>query len=171
MDNEKLKNIELLLLDVDGVLTDGSIVYDDNGGQIKSFNAKDGLGIRLLMKAGIQVGVVTGRSSRALRHRCENLGIALVCDGVEDKGALLDELAEKTGIDVENIAFMGDDLPDLAIMRKAGVSIAVADAHEMVVEAADLITRAKGGEGAVREACEDILKASGKFDELVGAFS
>ena len=171
MNNEKLKNIGLLLLDVDGVLTDGSIVYDDNGGQIKSFNVKDGLGIRLLMKAGIQVGVVTGRSSGALRHRCENLGIDLVCDGIEDKGALLDELAEKTGIDVENIAFMGDDLPDLAIMCKAGVAIAVADAHEKVVEAADLITRAKGGEGAVREACEDILKACGKFDELVGAFS
>jgi 3-deoxy-D-manno-octulosonate 8-phosphate phosphatase (KDO 8-P phosphatase) len=167
MKEQKLRKIKLFLLDVDGVLTDGSIVYDDQGGEIKVFNVKDGLGIRLLMKTGVQVGVVTGRSSRALRHRCENLGIPFVYDGVGDKAALLDDLIEKTGIGPEEIAFMGDDLPDLPIMRKVGLSIAVADAHELVIEKADMVTRAKGGAGAVREACEDIIKARGKFEDLV----
>jgi 3-deoxy-D-manno-octulosonate 8-phosphate phosphatase (KDO 8-P phosphatase) len=167
MKEQKLRKIKLFLLDVDGVLTDGSIVYDDQGGEIKVFNVKDGLGIRLLMKTGVQVGVVTGRSSRAVRHRCENLGIPFVYDGVGDKAALLDDLIEKTGIGPEEIAFMGDDLPDLPIMRKVGLSIAVADAHELVIEKADMVTRAKGGAGAVREACEDIIKARGKFEDLV----
>jgi 3-deoxy-D-manno-octulosonate 8-phosphate phosphatase (KDO 8-P phosphatase) len=167
MKEQKLRKIKLFLLDVDGVLTDGSIVYDDQGGEIKVFDVKDGLGIRLLMKTGVQVGVVTGRSSRALRHRCENLGIPFVYDGVGDKAALLDDLIEKTGIGPEEIAFMGDDLPDLPIMRKVGLSIAVADAHELVIEKADMVTRAKGGAGAVREACEDIIKARGKFEDLV----
>ncbi len=167
MKEQKLRKIKLFLLDVDGVLTDGSIVYDDQGCEIKVFNVRDGLGIRLLMKTGVQVGVVTGRSSRALRHRCENLGIPFVYDGVGDKAALLDDLIEKTGIGPEEIAFMGDDLPDLPIMRKVGLSIAVADAHELVIEKADMVTRAKGGAGAVREACEDIIKARGKFEDLV----
>ncbi len=167
MRDRKLRKIKLFLLDVDGVLTDGSIVYDHNGCEIKVFNVKDGLGIRLLMKAGVQVGVVTGRSSDALRHRCENLGIPFVYDGVGDKAALLDDLIEKTGIDPEEIAFMGDDLPDLPIMRKVGLSIAVADAHEMVIEKADMVTRAKGGAGAVREACEEMIKARGIFEDLV----
>jgi 3-deoxy-D-manno-octulosonate 8-phosphate phosphatase (KDO 8-P phosphatase) len=167
MNDNKCKNIKLMLFDVDGVLTDGGIIYNGDGNEIKVFNVRDGLGIRLLMKAGIQVGIVTGRSSDALRHRCQNLGITLVYEGVRDKGALLNEIVEITGFHSEEIAFMGDDLPDLPIMRKAGLSIAVADAHEKVIEQADMVTHLKGGAGAVREVCEKILKSQGRWSNLM----
>ncbi len=167
MNDNKCKNIKLMLFDVDGVLTDGGIIYNENGKETKVFNVKDGLGIRLLMKADIQVGIVTGRSSEALKHRCQNLGITLVYEGVRDKGALLDQIVEATGFRSEEIAFVGDDLPDLPIMRKVGFSVAVADAHECVIEEADMVTRAKGGAGSVREVCEKILKSQGCWEKLM----
>jgi 3-deoxy-D-manno-octulosonate 8-phosphate phosphatase (KDO 8-P phosphatase) len=167
MNDNKFKNIKLMLFDVDGVLTDGGVIYNESGNEIKVFNVKDGLGIRLLMKADIQVGIVTGRSSEALRHRCRNLGITLVYEGVRDKGTLLNEIMGTTGFHSEEIAFMGDDLPDLPIMRKVGFSIAVADAHESVIEEADMVTHAKGGSGAVREVCEKILKSQGCWKSLI----
>jgi len=167
MNDNKCKKIKLMLFDVDGVLTDGGIIYNENGKEIKVFNVKDGLGIRLLMKADIQVGIVTGRSSEALRHRCQNLGSTLVYEGVRDKGALLDEIVKTTGFRFEEIAFMGDDLPDLPIMRKVGLSIAVADAHESVIEQADMVTQANGGNGSVREVCEKILKSQGRWKNLM----
>jgi 3-deoxy-D-manno-octulosonate 8-phosphate phosphatase (KDO 8-P phosphatase) len=167
MNDKKYKIIKLMLFDVDGVLTDGNIIYNDNGKEIKVFNVKDGLGIRLLMKAGIQVGIITGRSSQALTHRCQNLGITLVYQGVRDKEALLNEIVEKTGFHFQEIAFMGDDLPDLHIMRKVGLSIAVADAHEYVIKEADMVTHANGGGGAVREVCEKILKSQGHWENLM----
>jgi 3-deoxy-D-manno-octulosonate 8-phosphate phosphatase (KDO 8-P phosphatase) len=167
MSDQKCKNIKLILFDVDGVLTDGGIIYNDHGKEIKVFNVKDGLGIRLLMRAKIQVGIVSGRSSEALRHRCQNLGITLVYEGVRDKGTLFDEIVETTGYHPEEIAFMGDDLPDLPIMRKVGLSIAVADAHEIIIAEADMITCANGGCGAVREVCEKILKIQGCWENLM----
>ena len=166
----KLKAIKLLLLDVDGVLTDSSIVYNDNRQEIKVFNVKDGLGIRLLMEAGIKVGVVTGRRSDALCHRCKNLGIVHIYDGVSDKAAILNLIAEQTDVSPEKMAFVGDDLPDLPLMRRVGVSIAVADAHETVVENSAWVTSAKGGAGAVREVCEAILKAQGLWEKILGRF-
>lgn len=165
-----LNQIKLLLLDVDGVLTDGAIIYDDNGVQTKLFNPKDGLGIRLLMDAGIKVGIVTGRHSGALVHRCENLGIALVFDGVSDKAAVLPAVCDQTGIAAEQIAFMGDDLPDLPLMKRVGVSVAVADANEIVIAQADLVTEARGGRGAVREVCEKILKSQGLWEAALNRF-
>lgn len=167
---EKLKRIQLLLLDVDGVLTDGSIFYKDDGREIKVFNARDGFGIKLVIQAGITVGIVTGRSSAALRHRCENLGIQYLYDGVENKAGMLDKIATQTGIDAEQAAFVGDDLPDLPLMRRTGLSIAVADAHEIVRQKADWTTRAPGGSGAVREVCEALLKAKGLWDQIVGRY-
>lgn len=167
INDKKCKNIKMVLFDVDGVLTDGGIIYNESGKEIKMFNVRDGLGIRLLMKAGIQVGIVTGRSSEALRYRCQNLGITLIYEGVRDKGVLLDEIVEKTGFHSDEIAFMGDDLPDLPIMRKVGFSIAVADAHESVMEEADMVTHANGGAGAVREVCEKILKSQGHWKKLM----
>lgn len=164
---DQLKHIEILLLDVDGVLTQGDIVYNDNGEQIKCFNVKDGVGIRMLKKAGIQVGIITGRTAGALRHRCENLGLDLVFEGVHDKAAALDRICADTGVSAAAAAFMGDDLPDLGIMKKVGLPIAVADAHEMVRDAARMVTSAEGGRGAVREICEAILKAQGKWDALI----
>lgn len=167
---DKLKSIKLLLLDVDGVLTNGSIIYNDNSQETKVFNVKDGLGLRLLMKAGIKVGVVTGRSSSALYYRCKNLGIEYIFDSIQDKETVLKFITERTGVTAEGIAFVGDDLPDLPLMKKVGFSIAVADAHEIVLTTADMVTSAKGGAGAVREVCETILKAQGLWDKILEHF-
>lgn len=166
----KLRQIKLLLLDVDGVLTDGSIIYDDNKVETKVFNVKDGLGIRLLINAGIPVGIVTGRTSEVLYHRCKNLGISLIFDGIIDKGDILNQIIKQTGILSEEIAFIGDDLPDIPLMKQIGFSVAVADAHQAVRENADMITSSKGGAGAVREVCEALLKAKGLWENILESF-
>ncbi|OEU63266.1 MAG: phenylphosphate carboxylase subunit delta [Desulfobacterales bacterium PC51MH44] len=170
MNIKTLKGIKLLILDVDGVLTDGGIIYNDNGMETKVFNVKDGLGIRLLMEAGINLCIVTGRSSNALYNRCKNLGITHIFDGIRDKAAILDHILDQTGVSAAEVAFIGDDLPDLALMKMVGLSIAVADAHKTVLENADMVTSAKGGNGAVREACEAILKAQGLWENILERF-
>ena len=167
MQENPLKTIGLLLLDVDGVLTTGQVIYNDEGQETKIFSVKDGLGLRLVKEAGIPVGIITGRRSMALVHRCENLGITLLKDGIRDKAAALKAVLEETGATAEHTAFVGDDLPDLPVMRRVGVPIAVGDAHELVKQAAVLTTKAPGGRGAVREICEEILKAKGLWDDLV----
>ena len=167
MTDTRLKQIDLILLDVDGVLTTGQVIYDDSGRETKVFNVRDGLGIRMLKEAGIQVGIVTGRRSMALVHRCRNLGIDLLKDGVRDKAAALAGILEETGIDATATAFVGDDLPDLPIMRRVGVPIAVGDAHEQVKKIAVWTTRAEGGCGAVREVSERILKERGVWKTLL----
>jgi len=158
------------LLDVDGVMTDGSIIYDDTGSQIKVFNVKDGLGIRLLMLSGVQVGIATGRRSKALMHRCENLGISLILDGLTTKTEVLNTIYQQTGILADEIAFVGDDLMDLPLMKTSGVSIAVADAHELVRLHADIVTQASGGKGAVREICETVIKARNQWENVISRF-
>ncbi|MDL2269943.1 HAD hydrolase family protein [Desulfosarcina sp. OttesenSCG-928-A07] len=167
MDNSLLKKIQLLLMDVDGVLTTGQIIYDDDGREIKIFHVRDGLGIRLLIDAGITVGIITGRRSKALVHRCRNLGIDLLKDGISDKAAALMEILSETGIPAEHTAFVGDDLPDLPILRRVGVPIAVADSHEAVRSAASWITQSMGGKGAVREIAERLLAARGDWQTLL----
>ncbi len=159
--SDRLAAIRVLALDVDGVLTDGSIIYSDSGEEIKAFNVKDGLGMRLVLEAGIPVCLITGRRSKALRHRCDNLGIRYVYDGVSDKRAALERACRETGHPPEAIAFVGDDLPDLALKGVVGLFIAVADAAEALRDEADWVTSAKGGRGAVRETCEALLKAKG----------
>lgn len=165
-----LSDIELLLLDVDGVLTDGSITYSDSGEQIKRFNAKDGLGIRLLMDAGIGVGIITGRKSKALEHRCKNLGIHLLFDGIKNKAEALETICAQTGKNAEKIAFAGDDLIDLPVMKRVGFSFCVCDACPEVKTHADRVTRHKGGKGAVREICESILKSKGLWDAILNRY-
>ncbi len=167
---EKLKKVKLLLLDVDGVLTRGEIIYSESGSEIKVFNVKDGLGIRLLMKEGIEIGIVTGRSSKALRRRCKNLGIEHIFEGVFHKGGILGLITKKLNINANDVAFIGDDLVDISLMRLIGVSIAVADAHELVIENADITTIKGGGQGAVREICEAILKARGSWTNILEQF-
>lgn len=162
-----LSHIKLLLLDVDGVLTDSRIFFNDNGSEIKAFNSKDGLGLRLLMNAGVMVGIITGRKSNALRYRCNDLGIDLLYEGIHDKATLLPEISNHTGISLHDMAFVGDDLVDLPMFARVGVSVAVADAHEAVLQHADIITALKGGRGAVREICDAILKAKGLWDGIV----
>ncbi len=167
---KKLASIKLLLLDVDGVLTQGDVVYDDDGRQIKTFNVKDGLGLRLLKAAGIEVGVVTGRHSEALYHRCRDLDITLIYDHIKDKVAVLEELMQEGQYHPEHIAYVGDDLPDLPIMKRVGLAVAVADACEPVRVWADITTGAPGGSGAVREVCEQILKSQGHWEKSLKYF-
>ncbi len=167
---EKLQQLRLLLLDVDGVLTDGSITYTDSGEQVKSFNSKDGLGLRLLMDSGVGVGIVTGRTSGALLHRCKNLGLDLIFDGIKDKARAFETIVEKTGIPRSQIGFMGDDLLDLPAMTRAGISFTVADAPKELKEHADITTDLPGGHGAVRQICEIILKAKGDWEVIVAGF-
>lgn len=166
----QLSDTQLLLLDVDGVLTDGTITYTDSGEQIKRFNAKDGLGLRLLMDAGIKVGIITGRSSQALVHRCRDLKIDLIFQGTIDKSKALDAVRTETGIDTDRIAFVGDDLIDLPVMTRVGIPICVFDALPDVKKHAIYVTDACGGKGAVREICEKILKAKGLWETILARY-
>ena len=160
---ERAARIKLLLLDVDGVMTDGRIIMNDRGEETKSFDVKDGLGLKMLMAAGIRVALVTGRESRTLSLRAEDLNISEVYQGVSDKSALCKRLMNDKGLRKQEICSMGDDLPDLAMFMESGLRIAVADAAKEVREAADFITKSRGGYGAVREACEWLLKCQDKW--------
>ena len=164
------KNIKLLLLDVDGVLTDGKLYYGNSGEELKAFNIQDGLGIKLLQQGGIQVGIITGRVSTLLQRRADELGINPVIQGREDKLIALRELLKSQNLDLHQIAFMGDDLPDLSAINLVGLGITVANACSTLAAKADWQTLRSGGDGAVREAAEMILKAQGKFDTLVERF-
>ncbi|RJP43000.1 MAG: phenylphosphate carboxylase subunit delta [Desulfobacteraceae bacterium] len=167
MTTAKRKQVKVLLLDVDGVLTGGEIVYTDAGTETKSFNVKDGLGIKLLMDAGVTVGIITGRRSNALLHRCADLGINLIYDGIQNKGAILDTVVKQIGVNADEIAFAGDDLPDIPLLKKVGLAVAVADAHDAVKQIADWVTEKNGGQGAVREICEAILAAKGLLENCI----
>ncbi len=167
MNDSKLECIKLLLLDVDGVLTSGQIIYSGKNIETKMFNVRDGLGIRLLQTAGIKVGIVTGRTSAALLNRCNDLGITMIYDGIKSKGEILDSILSATHLQTQDVAFVGDDLPDLSLMKRVGVSIAVGDAHEAVKKNADIITHRNGGEGAVREVCEMILDAKNMLKKII----
>lgn len=168
---EKLACVDLLIMDVDGVLTQGEVIYQDDGSQIKIFNVKDGLGLRLLMDAGIQTAIVTGRSAGALEARVKNLGIDHLFHGVSDKAAALAKVVAQSGVSAHRMAFIGDDLPDLPIMKRVGLSIAVADAVTEVRERAEITTTHPGGKGAVRETCEAILKAKGLWQGAIARFT
>jgi 3-deoxy-D-manno-octulosonate 8-phosphate phosphatase (KDO 8-P phosphatase) len=159
--------IRLLVLDVDGVLTDGSIIYTDAGAEIKRFHVRDGLGLRLVQQADIAVALITGRQSAALAHRAENLHLVHVFQGVRDKQAVLHSLQTTLGVTSRQTAVVGDDLVDLAMMQQAGLAVAVADAPMEVKARAHLVTSAPGGHGAVRELCEILLKAKGVWEDLL----
>jgi len=165
---EKAKEIKLLILDVDGVLTDGRIHICASGSETKSFHVRDGYGLKLLMECGIEVALISGRSSRAVEHRARELGIRLIFQGVTDKRAACRKLMEQKALKKSEIASVGDDLPDLSLFEFSGIRIAVADAAKEVLEAADVTTEKEGGHGAVREICEWILKTQGKWFEAVG---
>jgi len=161
-------NIKLIILDIDGVMTDGSLYFDNQGQEFKAFNSKDGHGIRLLLENGIEVALITGRESELVKHRAKNLKLSpdLIYQGYRDKLPAFDDLLEKTGIKKEQIAYVGDDVIDLPIMSQVGLSIAVADANWFVKKHADWVCSINGGKGAVREVCELILDAQGKLDAL-----
>jgi 3-deoxy-D-manno-octulosonate 8-phosphate phosphatase (KDO 8-P phosphatase) len=164
------QKIKLILLDVDGVLTDGRLYYGNNGEELKAFDIQDGLGIKLLQKAGIDVGIITGRSSKLLTRRTEELGIELVVQGREDKLTALNEILEGRAIELEEIAFVGDDLPDLAVIRRVGLGITPANGNHIVASQALWQTKKGGGQGAVREVAELILNAQGKLEALLAPY-
>ena len=167
--NEKLATIRLLATDVDGVLTDGGLLLGGND-EIKRFDSRDGAGMKLLMHAGIEVAIITGRKSDSVTRRAAELGIEHVYQGSIEKLPLLEELVAKLGVGMEQVAYVGDDLPDLRPMKAAGIGIAVADAAEDVINNADYVTSKPGGRAAVREVAEMILKAQGKWQDIVAKF-
>jgi 3-deoxy-D-manno-octulosonate 8-phosphate phosphatase (KDO 8-P phosphatase) len=162
--------IKLLLLDVDGVLTDGSIVYLPDGIETKSFSTRDGLGLRLLQQAGVVVGLITARSSEVVQRRAENLGITLVYQGAGAKRAVYEKIIADLGLTPAQVAYMGDDWLDLPVMTRVGLAMAVADAAPEVCEVAHYVTSRPGGRGAVREACDLIVEALGKREELLAKY-
>lgn len=163
MSEEWATRIKLLILDVDGVMTDGRIIVNERGEEIKRFHARDGYGLKRLMSEGIDVVIITGRKSKALEHRAKELGIQETYQGVMEKESLTIELIEQKKLIKDQVCCIGDDLPDLAMFNQAGISIAVADAAAEVRDAATYVTKKKGGRGAVREICELILKAQQKW--------
>ena len=163
--------ISLLALDVDGVLTDGRIYYGNSGEELKAFNIKDGLGIKLLQRSGVKVAIITGRKSQIVARRAAELGIGEIVQGREDKRQALLELCERVGLTMQDCAYMGDDLPDLSAINSAGLGMTVADACGTVREAADWLSTCAGGCGAVREACEFILRARGDWSALEADFA
>lgn len=167
---EKAKKLKLLILDVDGVLTDGKLFFDNEGNEYKSFHARDGHGIKLLRQTGVEVAVISGRKSNSVALRMKNLGIEHVYQGHEHKKAAFYEIIKKLGITPEQAAHVGDDLLDLPIMIRVGMAIAVADANFAVKQHADWCTTLPGGQGAVREVCDFIMQAQGRFDEVLNSY-
>jgi 3-deoxy-D-manno-octulosonate 8-phosphate phosphatase (KDO 8-P phosphatase) len=157
----KAKKIRLLLLDVDGVLTDGSIILDDRGNETKAFHVRDGRGIKLAQKAGMQVGIITGRSSEVVNIRARELGITEVHQGAKDKIIVYDEIVARHGMSDDEVAYVGDDDVDAQIFERVGLAATVADADPSVLPYVDLVTKSGGGRGAVREIINLILKAKG----------
>lgn len=164
---EKARGVRLLVLDVDGVLTDGRLWYGNDNEELKAFNIQDGLGIKLLMRAGIDVAIITGRSSALVARRGAELGMRRVIQGREDKLVALRELCSELNIGLDEIAYMGDDLPDLSAIRAVGLGITVANGRAVIAEHALYTTERSGGDGAVREICDLLLQAQDKYDAIV----
>ncbi len=156
---QRVQTIKLLITDVDGVLTNGILNYDANGVAMKSFHVQDGLGLKLLMKEGIEIGVITACKAQATLARMRDLGVQHVYVGANNKIAAYETLLKKLGLNDDDVAYVGDDLPDLPLIRRAGLGIAVANATSLLLQYADWITERKGGECAMREICDRILTA------------
>ncbi|GBD96169.1 3-deoxy-D-manno-octulosonate 8-phosphate phosphatase KdsC [bacterium BMS3Abin06] len=165
---EKAGKIKLLILDVDGVMTDGSIILDNEGNELKRFHVRDGHGIKMIQKAGITVGIITGRKSNVLKLRAKELGIKEVYQKVFKKSLVYEKLLEKYECKDDNVAFMGDDIVDRELFKRAGLTAAPADAEEYAKNWADLVTKRGGGRGAVREFVDLILRSSGLWEKVSG---
>lgn len=163
---EKIKAIRFLMLDVDGVLTDGKIIIDDQGVESKHFDVRDGHGLKMLMRYGIGVALITGRRSQVVLLRAKDLGIEEVHQGIWNKVEVFDDMIKKNGLDSEQTAYVGDDIVDIPVMRRVGFAVAVRNADEETKKMAHYITKKRGGRGAVREVCEIILKAKGHWREV-----
>lgn len=162
--------VRLMGFDVDGVMTDGSLYFTPNGDEIKAFSSLDGHGIRMLIEAGIEVAIISGRSSRALELRAANLGVTELHMGVADKRGRLLELLAARSLESEHAGYMGDDVVDLPILRACGFSATPADGHDFVKRHVDFVGTRRAGHGAVREVCDHVLRAQGKLDAMLAAY-
>ncbi len=166
----RARKIKLLALDVDGVLTDGRVYISDKGEECKAYNIRDGLGMKMLQECGVRIALISGRNSASVEARAQDIGIAFLYQGVEDKVAVFEKLIRELDLEPQQSAFMGDDLVDLPAMRRAGFALTVADAPAVVKERAHYVTRSVGGHGAVREACEFIMQAQGTLEDRVAPY-
>jgi len=166
----KAQRVRLAIFDVDGVLTDGTLYLTDGGEEIKAFNSLDGHGMKMLRESGVELAIITGRTSRSVELRAKNLGIDLVFQGAADKALAFASLLKTRALEPSAIAYMGDDVVDLPVMLRCGFAITVPDAPLLVRQHADYLTRAKGGHGAAREACELIMHAQGTLEPALAAY-
>lgn len=164
---QRAKNIELAIFDVDGVFTDGGLYRSDDGQESKRFHAMDGLGLKMLAGAGVDLAVITGRTSKVVEHRCAELDIRHVYQGQKDKLNAFESLLGKLGLDTTKVAYMGDDIIDMPPMRRAGLALTVPDACREVSDIAHWISNRRGGNGAVRDACEFILKSKQLYQQAI----
>ncbi|MEW6067932.1 MAG: HAD-IIIA family hydrolase [Nitrospirota bacterium] len=168
---KKARYIKLFIIDVDGVLTNGGIILDNDGNEFKSFHVRDGHGIKMLIRAGIKVAIITGRHSKVVERRAQELGITEVFQRCYDKREAYKQLTEKYSFTDSEIAYIGDDIVDIPILKRAGFSIAVSDADEEAKAVVMMVTKKGGGKGAVREICEFILKAKGLWQDIIDGYS
>jgi len=168
---QMLRQIKMVVMDVDGVLTDGKLYYSEAGELIKTFSIKDGLGIKLLNKHGVDTAIITGRRSKMVELRARELGIDTLVQGREDKLHALKELSEKTSCKLDEIAYIGDDLPDLSAIVNCGFGATVANAYHEVIQHADWVSQYNGGEGAVRELADLILRAQGQYSTIINGYA
>lgn len=164
---QRASNIELVIFDVDGVFTDGGLYRSDDGQETKRFHANDGLGIRMLQSVGMTLAVITGRTSKVVEHRCNELDIEHVYQGQKDKLGAFEQLQQKLDIAPDKIAYMGDDIIDLPVMRRVGLALTVPDACAEIADMAHWVSNRKGGNGAVRDACEFILKSQNRYQQAI----
>lgn len=167
---EKIKSIRLLLLDVDGILTSGVIFYGEDNISLKGFYIQDGLGIKLLQKSSVSVGIISAKISKAVSKRAEELQIEYVYLGQEEKITAYETIKTKLKLNDHEIAYMGDDLPDLPVLKRVGLAITVPQASEIIKQHVDIITKNKGGQGAVREICELIMNTQGHFNSVIQSY-
>ena len=167
---DKASRVRLAIFDVDGVLTDGSLYLTDGGEEIKAFNSLDGHGMKMLRESGVELAIISGRSSRCVGLRAKNLGIELLFQGVSDKALAFAELLAKCKLDAAVTAYMGDDVVDLPVLRRCGLALTVPSAPAAVRQYADYVTRAHGGRGAAREACELIMHSQGTLERQIQAY-
>jgi 3-deoxy-D-manno-octulosonate 8-phosphate phosphatase (KDO 8-P phosphatase) len=166
---DRCRRLKLVLMDVDGVMTDGTVLFLPGGGQARAFHVRDGLGVVLAHRAGLRVGILSGRASGDVEHRARELGITLVRQGVADKPAALRAILEEQGVSAHEVAYIGDDVNDLSVMRAVGLAAAPADAPFEVRAQAEMVMEAAGGRGCLREFVEAILRARGDWDRVAGA--
>ena len=166
----KAESIRLIIFDVDGVLTDGSLFIGDDGQEYKAFHSKDGHGMVMLQQTGVQIAIITGRTSEVVKIRMASLGIEHVYQGKREKLPAFEDLLQQTGFDASEIAYVGDDVVDLPVMTRVGLAIAVQDAHALAKQHAHWVTPSGGGRGAAREACELIMDAQGRLQDLLDSY-